>query len=276
MIFDKQGNLIAIKRLPRTGRQLRQKDGLLYPQMIDSLLQRDYLNNVDNIQSEEDPVNPVLRARLGIDDNPELASEPNKRAQAWINQLTRKHQAELARIYKVERFDDQRFFLTMLDDQGNSTYRIFVEAKQSGPYDAVYNVLGIEQAEPVSVDMNFKPDTKSSDAALLPFYMIPEEPATMPGGDEALTQFMLNNMKLPVGALPDDFDHPVTLALEVDKTGKVQNVWVIRTSGTTLDAVASTAAGNIRSMLPGKVNMQPVNSMRYITVVFNKTGMTIK
>lgn len=274
LVFDTKGKLVAVKRMPRTGRQLRQNDGLLYQQMIDTLMRRDYVNNRDNILNEEDPVNPVLRARLGIDNNPELAAEPNKRVQSWINQLTREHKSELARVYKVERVDNVKFALTMLDENGRGSYKVIVTAENLGPYDVAYHVVDMEPAGDINVDLAYQ--APSTIAPEQPFYDIPEEPATVAGGEDALNAALLNAIKLPSGALTDGLDHPVTIALEIDKNGKKKNVWIIRSSGELLDAVASGAVNSIREFKPGKVDLHAVNSMRYITLVFNQNGVTVK
>lgn len=275
VIYDADGKVTALKRIARTGMELRPDGGTLYEQILDTLIRRDYMNNRYNILEEEDPVNPILRARLGIDNNPELASEPNKRVQAWIKQLTGDHSANLGAVYRIERIDDRTFGLTLLNQYGHARHRVIVEAVPAGLFDMTYKVVDIVPAAPVAVDMKYRaPETDRHEQT---FYLLPEEPPTMEnGGDEALAETLLKGIRVPSENLVDGLDHPVSMAIPVDRNGKVGEPILLRPCSQGLETVVRIALKNLRNLKPGRVDLHPVSSMRYITVVFNKNGLSVR
>ncbi|MDD3630767.1 MAG: TonB family protein [Bacteroidales bacterium] len=60
-----------------------------------------------------------------------------------------------------------------------------------------------------------------------PIFLMPEEPAQYPGGDEALLKFLRKNIKYPKQAIKDQISGTVYVQFVVEKDGSITDVKVV-------------------------------------------------
>jgi len=96
-----------------------------------------------------------------------------------------------------------------------------------------------------------------------------EEMPEYPGGVSAMMTFIQENMKYPEEAKNAGLEGRVLCSFIIDKTGKVTEVKVVRSSGTqSLDDEAVRVVSLMPHWTPGKVKGEPVRVMYTIPLVF--------
>ncbi len=79
-----------------------------------------------------------------------------------------------------------------------------------------------------------------------------------PGGEEALTAYLVKHIQYPSRALQNDIEGHVTLGFLVNKDGEIEDIKVIRSLGYGCDDEALRVAGAMPKWKPGKNNGKAV------------------
>lgn len=96
-----------------------------------------------------------------------------------------------------------------------------------------------------------------------------EVKAKFPGGEDALMQFLKDNIKYPSKAAKNRIQGQVKLEFLVDKTGKVRNVKVINSVDKDLDREAVRVCKSLPDFIPASVNGEPVEVYFTLPIRFN-------
>ncbi len=91
-----------------------------------------------------------------------------------------------------------------------------------------------------------------------PVFFIVEEMPVYPGGEDALRQFIANNIHYPVEAQEKAIQGQVYVCFVVDKTGKVRNAQIARGVAPSLDKEALRVVSSLPQWTPGKQKGQAV------------------
>lgn len=262
-IFDDQGNLVRVKCVARTEPQIADRNSRTWDGIKRLIAARDYEADKYEIQSEGDVVNSILRARLGIDNNPELAAESNMTVDNWYNRVVNEHLDEFSIIYRIDRVDDTSFNIFFLNSKGKSTWQIQF-AYTANDWDVERTVSRIRRAPDITVDLNYRrPETPAPERD---FYLFAETPVQYPGGAEALALFLDRNVAIRSGS--GDKRGPVVVEIAVDENGKPTAFDVVRSVGPRVDYEATRVAGLIEQLVPARVNGMPVKSKFYLPIQF--------
>lgn len=98
-------------------------------------------------------------------------------------------------------------------------------------------------------------------------FIIAEQPATFPGGDEAKAKFIKENMQYPEDAKEQRIEGVVLLDFRVGKDGSISDIEVLRGVSETIDAEAV----RLVSIMP---NWNPAKQRGHL--VFSKAHLSIK
>ncbi|HVN59095.1 MAG TPA: TonB family protein [Bacteroidales bacterium] len=103
-----------------------------------------------------------------------------------------------------------------------------------------------------------------------PVYVTQEMPM-FPGGPEAITEFIGNNLKYPEKALETNIEGKVIVRFVVSSDGSVKRVSILRGVDPLLDAEASRVVAMLPKWKPGKNNGTPVSVWFCLPVTFRIT-----
>jgi len=98
--------------------------------------------------------------------------------------------------------------------------------------------------------------------------MVVEEMPAFPGGEEAMIQWLVSNIKYPAEAKKDKIQGVVMVGFMVDNTGKVVNVKVKRSVTPVLDAEAVRVIAGMPDWTPGRQHGKPVDVEMNMPVQF--------
>ncbi|MDI3544687.1 MAG: periplasmic protein TonB [Rikenellaceae bacterium] len=101
-----------------------------------------------------------------------------------------------------------------------------------------------------------------------PIFLMPEEPAQYPGGDEALLKFIRKNIKYPKQAIKDKISGTVYVQFIVEKDGSISDVKVVRGIGGGCDEEAVRVITKMPNWIPAKQKGMPVRSFYVIPMEF--------
>lgn len=85
------------------------------------------------------------------------------------------------------------------------------------------------------------------------------EKAEFPGGEQALIEFLSQNVKYPEHALKESIQGTVMVEFVISKTGEIKNAKVVRSICPSLDKEALRVINSMPNWIPGKNKNQPVN-----------------
>ena len=91
-----------------------------------------------------------------------------------------------------------------------------------------------------------------------PIFSIVEEPAQFPGGDDALSKFIHENIKYPREAIKNKISGTVYVQFVVEKDGSISDVKVVRGIGGGCDEEAVRVVKSMPKWEPGKQRGVPV------------------
>lgn len=97
--------------------------------------------------------------------------------------------------------------------------------------------------------------------------------AEFPGGEDALAQFLKDNIKYPPRAAKKMIEGRVEVRFLVDKTGKVRNVRVFESADKDLDKEAVRVCKLLPDFIPATVNGDPVEVWITLPVKFSIPGV---
>lgn len=99
-------------------------------------------------------------------------------------------------------------------------------------------------------------------------YFVVEEMPVYPGGDEALKQLIIDNVKYPEQAMKDKVQGKVYVTFVVNENGGVQDAKVVRGVNSELDAEALRVVKLMEKWTPGKEKGKPVKVSYTIPIQF--------
>ena len=92
-----------------------------------------------------------------------------------------------------------------------------------------------------------------------PVLQMATEKAEFPGGEQALIEFLSQNVKYPEHALKESIQGTVMVEFVISKTGEIKNAKVVRSICPSLDKEALRVINSMPNWIPGKNKHQPVN-----------------
>ncbi len=107
----------------------------------------------------------------------------------------------------------------------------------------------------------------------------PEKPkdvevkAEFPGGEEALSQFLKDQIKYPPKAAKERIQGRVEVAFWIDKSGKVHDVKVVESVDKDLDKEAVRVCKLLPDFIPATVNGEPVEVLFKLPIRFKIPGL---
>ena len=114
-----------------------------------------------------------------------------------------------------------------------------------------------------------RPDIKVEEQVNVdvPFVVVEEMPQ-FPGGNEALSAWIVSNLKYPAEAVKGKIQGKVHVSFMVSKMGKIKNVAVIKSVNPALDAEAIRVVGSMPDWKPGKQGGKGVDVQMEVPVEF--------
>lgn len=103
-------------------------------------------------------------------------------------------------------------------------------------------------------------------------FMVVEHMPSFPGGDSALMNYLIKNVKYPAEALKNGITGRVYISFVVDTCGKVQEVSVGRGVDSVLDAEAVRVVSTMPNWIPGTQRGRKVNVKYMLPVNFGVTN----
>lgn len=156
----------------------------------------------------------------------------------------------------------------------NSVYAARKETKSGQTTGAVHDLLLDESvSSPVLYDSETEnvqdpPPVKKEDPTQEIFVVVEDMPE-FPGGNEAMVQFLANNIQYPEVAKENGIQGRVTCQFVVLKDGTVSDVKIIRGVDPSIDAEAVRVLETMPAWKPGKQRGQAVNVQFTLPVVFS-------
>lgn len=92
--------------------------------------------------------------------------------------------------------------------------------------------------------------------------------AAFPGGDQALKQWIAQNMKYPVKAMENGESGRVFVSFIVNKDGSISDAEVVKSVSPTLDAEALRVVGMMPAWIPGVQGGKPVRTKFTLPLTF--------
>jgi protein TonB len=89
-------------------------------------------------------------------------------------------------------------------------------------------------------------------------FTVVEKMPEFPGGDEALAEYLENNLEYPEPAVKNDIKGTVIVTFIVKKSGKVTNAKVVRGIGYGCDEEALRLVNGMPQWIPGEQRGKPV------------------
>ncbi len=102
-------------------------------------------------------------------------------------------------------------------------------------------------------------------------YITHETPPQFPGGDNAMINYIYDNLRYPQEAYDENIQGRVVLQFLVDKTGSVDSIKVVKSKDPHLDAEAVRIVKSFPKFTPGKSNSILINQWIALPVMFKKT-----
>lgn len=264
-IFDADGHLLRVNSLRRGERDFTDHNGQLWTGIRKAVGRIAYEADRYGVKAEGDPVNPIIRARLGIDNDTTLAKESNMKVDAWFKQIGQDHQDDFKYVYRIDRRGDLAFDITFLNPKGDATWKATVSYSGDG-FDVEPRVESISKVEGLKVNPK---DVYRDDSDLLPHYMIPEVMAMYEGTPRDFEEQVVNYVPRP-GSYKHFTEKVYAIAaVTVDAKGNPTNYEIIRSHGNVVDTEFMTALRRIKHFSPGRVGNRPVSSTLYIAVPLN-------
>jgi len=103
-------------------------------------------------------------------------------------------------------------------------------------------------------------------------YVTVQEMPSFPGGLDAQSKFMAENLKYPVDAFEKKIQGRVTVRFVVKSTGDISNVEIVRGVDPSLDKEAVRVVNTMPKWEPGKMDGKAVDVYYTLPVVFKMTG----
>lgn len=160
--------------------------------------------------------------------------------------------------------------------QGNENGRVYVDGKfVSTGTKPIYNVkkngvIHIEIREEGFVNKTFKVEMHESGPTIVKNNSVKLTTlASFDGGQEALRQFISDNLRYPEVAYRKKIGGEVEIGCVIDAKGKVKNVEVVQGVEKTLDEEALIIARSMPNWKPATLNGENVDSFVIIPVVFS-------
>ena len=101
-----------------------------------------------------------------------------------------------------------------------------------------------------------------------PVFEVAEVMPEFPGGNQALFEFIAENLKYPQEAIDNQTEGRVILQFVVDKEGKVGHIQVVRSIDKMLDQAAIDVVRTLPDWKPGMQDGQPVNVRYTLPIAF--------
>ena len=99
-------------------------------------------------------------------------------------------------------------------------------------------------------------------------YNVVEVMPKFPGGEQALLEFIYNNVKYPLEAMQNGIQGKVVTRFIVNKSGKVENPEIVKGVETSLDAAAIVAIKKLPDFTPGEVKGKKVSVWYTLPITF--------
>ncbi len=181
-------------------------------------------------------------------------------AQAILDSVQGKVIVQLL-IEKTGKIDSVKVLRSVREDLDQEAVRVvkmlpdFSPAIQDGePYESWYTVpVAFKLAKQIAPSSSV--ETGNGTTANQPNY---DEPPMFPGGDEALGEFLMNNLEPKASnALLNEGDS-VAVQLHIDATGKVDDIRLMHSSSPEFDQEAIRVCKLLPNFIPAKQNERPI------------------
>ena len=140
------------------------------------------------------------------------------------------------------------------------------ETLQTPPKSATVSVKEVKQNQPNKKVKFTPPVVKRDDGKVI--YRVVDVPPSFPGGEAALMQYLMNNIKYPVKAQERNIQGKVIVQFIVDESGKVTEPKVVRGVDPLLDAEALRVVKTMPDWTPGKQKGENVNVFYNVPISF--------
>ncbi len=120
---------------------------------------------------------------------------------------------------------------------------------------------------PVKADSTKQGNEDASDNP--PPFMMPEEMAEFPGGKDSLSRYIRMHLKYPDMAKEEHIEGKVYISFQIDTTGSVVDVRVLKSANPILDKEALRCVTNMPKWKPAKLNHVKVRSQYNLPINFS-------
>ncbi|SMO79685.1 protein TonB [Saccharicrinis carchari] len=141
---------------------------------------------------------------------------------------------------------------------------IIVEDETELPGDELE--INSESLEDLSVALQ-QVEPGEEDGDPIPFIMLEDKPE-FPGGERALLKYLSSSVKYPIIAVENGIEGTVYLSFIISKTGKVEQVQVIRGVNTLLDREALRVVSSMPNWKPGRQGTRKVAVSYQVPIKF--------
>jgi TonB family protein len=151
--------------------------------------------------------------------------------------------------------------------KGNEWKSVNYEGKVSGdiPLETTSNSRSSEEGEVTKVPFT---DTKTANVEKV--YDVVEQMPSFPGGYDALSAYIKDNLKYPPEHIESCIQGRVVVCFIVEKDGSTSNIKVVKSIEPALDKEAIRLTKSMPRWNPGKQNGQVVRVKYYIPVIFRQ------
>lgn len=115
--------------------------------------------------------------------------------------------------------------------------------------------------------VSFCPGTAAQEATEQIYTEVDELPQ-FPGGNEAMYQWLFNNIRYPAAAAENGIDGRVVVKFVVEPDGMITNVEIVNSVDPDIDAEAKRVVRRMPKWIPGKNKGKPVRSYFIMPVTF--------
>ncbi|MES2629577.1 MAG: energy transducer TonB, partial [Bacteroidota bacterium] len=95
-----------------------------------------------------------------------------------------------------------------------------------------------------------------------------QQPATFPGGDAAMMDYLIHNVKYPASAKAKKITGTVFVQFTVEETGKISELKVVKGDNADLNDAAMKAVSDMPDWIPAKDNGKAVRSSYTLPIKF--------
>lgn len=117
------------------------------------------------------------------------------------------------------------------------------------------------------MEINFVEEEEEDDGAPIPFFSLENKPE-FPGGEKALLRYLSSSVKYPVIAQENGIQGTVYLNFVISKTGKVENVGILRGVDSSIDKEAMRVVASMPDWTPGKQGTRKVAVSYQVPIKF--------